>query len=70
MWDDVLKRIGVLARLDRNYVVYGANHHKYRFNAIPNKSEVIKVEEGLGVRLPDELRNFYLYLGNGGVGPD
>ena len=70
MWQDVFEKIQRLKSLDKNFVMFGAEYHKYRFRQTISTAELARAEERLGATLPDELRNIYLELGNGGVGPD
>lgn len=70
MWQDVLEKIQRLKSLDKNLVVFGADIHKYQLRPTISIAELEIEESRLGTTLPEELRNFYLEVGNGGVGPD
>ena len=48
---------------------FGADEHKYQWNPPASVEEVEDFEQKIGVRLPEEYRNFLLLAGNGGAGP-
>ena len=48
---------------------FGADEHKYQWNPSASVEEVEDFEQKIGVRLPEEYRNFLLLAGNGGAGP-
>lgn len=70
MWSNILRRIARLRLLDKNLVVFGAEHHGFTFNPPASVSELVRVEESLEITFPSELRTVYLEIGNGGAGPD
>jgi hypothetical protein len=70
MWSNILNKITHLKSLDLNLVAHGAQLHQYSFNPPATLAEVELAEKRLQTRLPDELRNVYLNIGNGGPGPD
>lgn len=70
MWPDIFEKIQRIKSLDKNFVIYGADVHRYQIPPVIGTAELAKVEDRLGVSLPVELRQLYLEWGNGGVGPD
>lgn len=48
---------------------FGAKSHQYQWNPPASVEEVEDFEQKIGVRLPEEYRNFLLLAGNGGAGP-
>jgi hypothetical protein len=69
VWRDIVQKIEHLRKLDRCFIVYGADKHRYMFGEPLSEADVIDREQELGITLPEMLRSFYLELGNGGVGP-
>lgn len=70
LWGETLKRILRLKELDRGRAAFAADHHRYLFGPPVTEQMVAACEARLGVRLPKELRAYYLELGNGGAGPE
>jgi hypothetical protein len=70
MWEEILKQIEHLKALDHNFTVHGSEYHRYSFNPPVSLATMAEVEDDLGVPLPEELKTFYLEVGNGGAGPD
>ena len=70
MWGDIVNRVKELDSIDANNVVFGATHHNY--NAAPplTQARLNEYELKLKCDLPEQLRSYYLNVGNGGVGPD
>lgn len=69
---DVAEARRLLARLceaDRNFVVFGASSHRYRFEPRLSEPELCGWERKHGIELPAEYRAFLTELGNGGAGP-
>ncbi|MBB5104771.1 SMI1/KNR4 family protein [Streptomyces spectabilis] len=48
----------------------GGHGHGFRLEPVLTEPEVRAVEQGLGVELPGEYRDFLLQVGAGGAGPD
>jgi hypothetical protein len=69
MWEDLFERLQGLVDLDKQRQVFGAEHHYYSLAFEVPEEFIADVEGRLGVSLPPELREFYLYCGNGLVGP-
>lgn len=70
MWSNILRRIDRLRLLDKNLAVFGAEHHGFSFNPPALDSDLARIEDSLEITFPNELRNVYLEIGNGGAGPD
>ncbi|MCG8336002.1 MAG: SMI1/KNR4 family protein [Proteobacteria bacterium] len=58
MWKEIVERIGELRELD--------SHNKYKINPVASDAEIKAFEKQLGVELPEQLRRYYLEVGNGG----
>jgi len=48
---------------------HGTSEHRYKMYDVISEQELGTIESLLGVRLPEEYRDFLLYVGNGGAGP-
>jgi hypothetical protein len=70
MWEDVKQRYSELKSLDTNCVIDFADRHKYQFPPVATVAEILAFEEKIGAALPEQLKCFYLEMGNGGPGPD
>lgn len=70
MWQEIASKINRLKEFDRLFVAFGANTHKYTFGSKLTEPDIILIEQQLEIKLPVQLREFYLYFGNGGPGPD
>ena len=55
--------------VDKYCYQFGAKSHQYQWNPPASVEEVEDFEQKIGVRLPEEYRNFLLLAGNGGAGP-
>jgi hypothetical protein len=71
--DDLVQRIltGVpeLARQDPSFAAFGAKTHRYQFRPALAEAELVRFEQELAVRMPDDYRAFLTRVGNGGAGP-
>lgn len=56
-------------KADAQLKYFGSKQHKYCLNMPATLNEVKQFEESIGVELPEDYRNFLLYVGNGGAGP-
>ena len=54
---------------DADLKQFGAQNHKYQWNAPAALKEIEEFEQETGISLPDGYRNFLLQAGNGGAGP-
>ncbi len=54
---------------DKQLHVFGAQTHKYTLQPPATETAVLEFEKKHGIRLPEEYRDFLLYMGNGGAGP-
>ena len=70
MWSNVLNRVEELKNIDRNKVVFGANSHNYRAGSKLTLNLINKFEKEFGANIPEQLKSFYMEVGNGGFGPD
>ena len=63
------KLLGQAKAKDPDLARFGAYSHQYKLAAPASEEQILKFEEQQGVRLPEEYRDFLLYVGNGGAGP-
>lgn len=56
------------AKLDPNFLAFGAQNHGYQLNAPITESDLTTFEQKLGCLLPTDYRDFLLKIGNGGAG--
>lgn len=54
---------------DKQLHVFGAQTHKYTLRPPAAETAVLEFEKKHHIRLPEEYRDFLLYMGNGGAGP-
>lgn len=62
-------RIALLAAVDEERQVFGADTHGWQLAAPLSGDELGDLERRLGVALPDEVRKFLRSIGAGGAGP-
>lgn len=62
-------KISILKKLDKNFSVFGSEHHKYNFDSDISENEIIEFEKKHKFTLPLSYRQFILEFGNGGCGP-
>jgi len=65
----VLQRIALMAAIDDERQVFGADTHDYAFASPLTGDELGDLERSLGVALPDEVRAFLRHAGSSGAGP-
>ena len=65
----ILKLLEQARAKDPDFVRFGAYGHKYRVSAPASEETIQSFEEQQGIRLPEEYRDFLLFVGNGGAGP-
>jgi len=70
MWAEVLEKLERLKAIDKQCQAFGARTHRYILWPCLRPDEIERVEQQLGVKLPESLRMFYLEAGNGGAGPN
>lgn len=68
--DGVLKALESAARIDKDFVVFGASRHKYRLNEPVSVDFVRAAEEKYGFSLPEDYFKFITEIGDGGAGVD
>ncbi|MCM1165978.1 MAG: SMI1/KNR4 family protein [Lachnospiraceae bacterium] len=68
--DGVLKALETAARIDKDFVVFGAGKHKYRLNEPVSVDFVRAAEEKYGFSLPEDYFKFITEIGDGGAGVD
>ena len=65
----ILKLLEQAKAKDRDLVRFGAYSHRYKLSPPASEEAIQKFEEQEGIRLPEEYRDFLLFVGNGGAGP-
>ena len=65
----ILKLLEQAKAKDPDLVRFGAYSHKYKLSPPASEETIQKFEEQEGIRLPEEYRDFLLFVGNGGAGP-
>lgn len=66
---DLIKKIEYLKKIDKNFQIFGSNHHKYILNAKLSEKKVEEFEQSNGIALPSDYRMFLTNIGDGGCGP-
>ncbi|WP_435108574.1 SMI1/KNR4 family protein [Nocardiopsis synnemataformans] len=69
VWAGVREQVRVLARAPGSEEVFGARAHGFELLDPLTSKELAELEGQLGVRLPEEYREFLLHVGAGGAGP-
>lgn len=69
MWPEIKKDILKLSEFDKGRQLFGAETHCYSFGPLLSEDEIKSEEKKLKIKIPSELRSFYMELGNGVVGP-
>lgn len=67
--DELKKQLEEAKREDQELKQFGAKTHKYSVNPTIALETIEQFENKIGVSLPEEYRDFLLYVGNGGAGP-
>jgi hypothetical protein len=62
------EKINRLKQKDKNFVVFGAQAHRYQLNACLSEKQVANFEQQYKITLPEDYRSFLLHVGNGGLG--
>ncbi len=65
----ILKLLEQAKAKDPDFERFGADSHQYQLAAPASEEQILKFEEQQGIRLPEEYRDFLLFVGNGGAGP-
>ena len=65
----ILKLLEQAKAKDSDFARFGAYSHQYKLAAPAGEEAIRKFEEQQGVRLPEEYRDFLMFIGNGGAGP-
>ncbi|MCP2336923.1 SMI1/KNR4 family protein [Actinomadura rupiterrae] len=68
-WGGVRERVEALAAHPRGHEVFGARGHRFVLMEPLTEPELADLEAQLGVRLPEDYRDFLLQVGAGGAGP-
>lgn len=70
MWQEIALKIQKLKEYDQYFIVHGSSTHRYKFGRKLLDQEICDYEKQLNIRLPEQLRQFYLQFGNGGASSD
>ncbi len=62
-------KLDELRRRDPQFKVFGASTHRYVLDPCLSKEQIREAESQYGIDIPEEYRNFLLFMGNGGAGP-
>lgn len=77
-WLEARKTIRRFKYLDDSDVIFGARAlryhppkgHNYKIDPVMKPSEIDAIEAKFNISLPEELKDYLLYFGAGGAGPD
>ncbi|PXX41498.1 SMI1/KNR4 family protein [Undibacterium pigrum] len=69
MWQDFKEKLIALRHMDKQCQAFAADEHRYQFGDLVTPALLEHVEKKLNLTLPEQLRQFYLTVGNGGAGP-
>lgn len=69
MWQDFKGKLIALRRLDKQCQAFAADEHRYQFGYLVTPALLERIEKKLHFTLPEQLRQFYITVGNGGAGP-
>lgn len=67
--ESVQEKLERLRLKDATFARFGAFKHQYQLGAPLSKQELADAERWYQIQLPQDYREFLLYLGNGGAGP-
>ena len=65
----ILKLLEQAKAKDPDFARFGAYSHQYKLAAPASEETIQEFEEQQGIRLPEEYRDFLMFIGNGGAGP-
>jgi hypothetical protein len=69
VYQEIRQQIERLKQQDQNLKIFGANKHQYHLNPCLTEAEIQTFEQRYQITLPQDYRDFLLYVGNGGAGP-
>ena len=67
---EIVRILNEAQKADPDYIVFGAEKHKYKLNPLIEAAEVRAIEEKYGFTLPEDYFKFITEIGDGGAGPD
>ena len=70
MWEIIEDKIKLIKQYDNLYTVFDSSFHKYQFREKKNTLDLLRFETSNNILLPEQLRSFLKYFGDGGAGPD
>ncbi|GCE09510.1 SMI1/KNR4 family protein [Dictyobacter aurantiacus] len=65
----IKEKLKYLKQRDTRFQTFGASEHMYESRPPLTPNEVSAFEQKHSIMLPEDYRNFLLYIGNGGAGP-
>ena len=65
----ILKLLDQAKAKDPDFARFGAYSHQYKLTPPASEEAIQEFEEQQSIRLPEEYRNFLMFIGNGGAGP-
>ncbi|MFM7405668.1 MAG: SMI1/KNR4 family protein [Cuspidothrix sp.] len=71
VFQEICQKLALLQTKEQIYynAVFGSQKHKYYLNPCLTAAEIIAFEQRHQITLPEDYRNFLMYVGNGGAGP-
>ncbi|MFZ6643222.1 SMI1/KNR4 family protein [Undibacterium sp. TC4M20W] len=69
MWQDFKEKLITLRHMDKQCQAFAADEHRYQFGDLVTPALLGRIEKKLNLNLPEQLRQFYITVGNGGAGP-
>ena len=66
---EIKTKIETLREMDKNFEIFGSIKHKYKLNPCKTEKEILEFEKKYKISLPEDYKNFLIYIGNGGAGP-
>ncbi len=67
--DRIKLKLKQLKKLDRGFIIFGSQKHKYKLNPTLSTDIVTRFELKHNIKLPDGYIQFLTFIGNGGAGP-
>ena len=68
--EEIVRILNEAQKADPDYIVFGAEKHKYELNPPIETVKVRAIEEKYGFTLPEDYFKFITEIGDGGAGPD
>ena len=69
MLNEIRAKLDQLRGLDVAYSIFGSEKHRYSLNPPLTEARVAEIEGTLGMRLPEQYREYVVEFADGGAGP-